>query len=212
MGLNLIIAPTVKPLLPTEVGDHVRADLTAESMLVDLYISAVTAKAENYLKRALITQTWELSLDLFPPSYLTGVSSLTCPIGTYSPRFGAIPLPLSPVQSITSIKYIDGNGTTQTLDPASYYLSKDDPNVVMPAYGLNWPATRVQPGAVTIRYVCGYGDASTDIPEAIRVWILLNVANLYENRESIVVGPRAQTVELNTMADSLLDSFCMVRF
>jgi uncharacterized phiE125 gp8 family phage protein len=202
MSLTLITAPVAKPLIPSEVGDHIRADLTAEYMLVDVYISAITAKAESYIKRALITQTWELALDHFPcvPQAIINTG-----------RFGGIRLPMSPVQAIDSIVFIDGNGEPQTLDPAEYYKTDDDPAVVVPIYGNTWPATRVQPGAVKIRYTCGYGNESTDIPEAIRVWMLINIANLYENRESVIVG-KTGVVELSTMADSLLDSYRLVQF
>jgi uncharacterized phiE125 gp8 family phage protein len=200
MSIKLIIPPAVKPLLVSDVGSQVRNDLSEENVLVELYIAAVTAKAEAYIKRALITQTWELSLDMFP---------LSC---TLSGRMSQIKLPMAPVQNVISIKYVDSNGDIQTVAPSDYILTDDDPNTLVPVYGKYWPATRIQPGAVKIQYVAGFGDQAENIPEAIRAWMLLNVANLYENRETVTVGPRAQMVELTTMADSLLDSYRLVQF
>jgi uncharacterized phiE125 gp8 family phage protein len=38
---------------------------------------------------------------------------------------------------------------------------------------------------VTVTYVAGYGDASTDIPEGIRQAVRMMVAHFYENREAV---------------------------
>jgi uncharacterized phiE125 gp8 family phage protein len=202
MALNLITAPTAKPLIPTDVGDQIRADITDESMLIDLYISAITAKAESYIKRALITQTWELSLDMFPINQSRFIASQ---------RINGIALPMSPVQSIVSVKYIDINGTEQTLASMEYSLTGDDPNVLVSGYNKFWPDYRMQPGAIKIRYTAGYGNEATDIPEGIRAWILMNVASLYENRESVVIGKGA-LVELTTLADGLLNDYVLRAF
>lgn len=202
MSLTLITAPTVNPLNNQDVAEHVRADLSAEAMLVDAYIGAIAAKAEAVLHRALITQAWELGLDSFP--------CIPQPISN-SGRFSGIRLPLSPVQSIVSITYIDVNGDTQTVAPADYYLDGDDPVSVVPVYGKAWPSARMQPGSVKIRYICGYGDQAENIPAAIRVWMLMNVANLYENRETVVVG-KSGIADLSTLADSLLDQYRLVQF
>jgi len=234
--VRLITAPIVKPVTLADVEAQVRATLTSESALINAYISAVTDKAENYTRRALITQTWEITLDRFP----------LC---------RGIALPLSPVQSITSIKYIDTNGVEQTVDPTAYVLTAGDPAEVYPVYGLYWPSTRTQPDAVTIRYVCGYGGPAvfaagttyalgdrvlytngntyqlttlavagtlpTDatkwtldhpgfaVPDAIRIWMMMNIASLHENRESV---GKSGTVEFSSLADSLLDSYRLVQF
>lgn len=42
------------------------------------------------------------------------------------------------------------------------------------------------------------------VPQCIRNWMLLNIAAMYENRESIIIG-QGGVIELNTLADSLLD-------
>lgn len=201
MALKLITAPLVKPLSLSDVGEHVRADLTLEGTLVELYISAITAKAENYTGRALISQVWELELDLFP------CTSAFDKVG----RAGAIKLPLSPVQSIESVKYLDADGVLQTLANTEYVLTGDDPSQLVPAYGKTWPATRTQPGAVVIQYTAGYGDTTADVPEAIRAWMMLNIATLYENRETVITG-KGQFIDLNTYADALLNSYRLVRF
>lgn len=180
--LRLITAPAAKPILVTDVAAQVRNDLTAESTLVELYIAAVTAKAESYLRRALITQTWELTMESFPE---------------------AIRLPLPPVQSVTSITYLDADGVRQTLDASAYSLTAGEPATILPTYGTAWPSCRVTEDSVAVRYVAGYGATGTGVPEEVRAWLLLNAATLYENRET--VGAANVGENLKTMADSLID-------
>ena len=194
MALKLITAPVARPLTVQDVSDQTRADLTVEQVLIETYIAAVAAKAEVIIGRALITQTWELSTESFSCAHPHGIR-----------------LPFSPVQEIVSITYIDTNGDSQIVNPANYYLTGDDPEMVAPVYGTVWPVSRNHPGVVKIRYICGYGDTSDDIPEAIRVWMLMNVAALYENRETVTVG-KSGLIELSTLADSLLDSYRLVTF
>jgi uncharacterized phiE125 gp8 family phage protein len=178
MALKVITGPTAQPIAVADVEAQVRASLTAETALIDLYIKAVTAKAEGYLKRSIITQTLQLSLERF--------------------TFDSIKLPAGPVQSISSITYLDGDGVQQTISPSLYQLGLDD--TACPAWGGSWPGVRVQPDSVKITYVAGYGLAD-DVPAEIKAWMLLNVANLYENRETVVSGNMS---ELNTLADGLI--------
>jgi uncharacterized phiE125 gp8 family phage protein len=192
MALKLITAPTNKPVTTSAMEAHLRSDLSDEITIVNAYIGAITEKAETYTRRALMTQTWELVLDEFPKC--------------------GIVIPLPPLQSVTSIKYLDDNGVEQTLSAADYKIDTDtEPARIYPAYGKQWPDTRNEINAVRIRFVCGYLTADA-VPESVKAWIMLNVANLYENRETIVVGQKSQVVELTTMADSLLDACRVVSF
>ncbi len=186
MALRLITAPAVKPVTVSDMESHMRAVLTAETAIVEAYIAAITEKAEAYTRRALVSQTWELVLDGFP-----------CEIR----------LPLSPLQSVTSIKYLDAAGVLQTLDPSMYVVdSASEPGRISPAYGTTWPVTLPVHGAVVIKFVCGYGAAASSVPASIKAWIMLNVASLYENRESIG-DPRLSEIG---MAESLLTPFRVV--
>lgn len=186
MGLKPITAPTTEPVKPEDIEAQSRVDLSDEPGLVDGYILAIRQKAELYLRRPLITQTWELTLDRFP---------------------AVIKLPLPPLQSVTSLKYIDTDGVEQTLAPSLYKVDADsEPARIVPAYGHVWPQTREEISTVRVRFVCGYGDTPGDIPECVKQWIKLNVADLYENREMIQVGTRIAVVDASTLADGLLDA------
>jgi uncharacterized phiE125 gp8 family phage protein len=102
-------------------------------------------------------------------------------------------LPKPPVQSVSSITYTDANGDAQTWSSANYTLSKSSgphaaPAVIEPVYGVSWPVTRNVIDAVTVRFVCGYGDAGSAVPEPIRAAMNLLITHWYEQRGVVQVG------------------------
>jgi uncharacterized phiE125 gp8 family phage protein len=112
-----------------------------------------------------------------------------------------------PLQSVTSIKYIDEDGVQQTLDSSLYTVDKDsEPGWVFPAPGQSWPSTKAIQNAVRVRYVAGYGAAS-DVPSALKLWIHAHLANSYKNRESVVVGTIATELPY---VESLLDGLRII--
>lgn len=193
MTLKLVTAPTTEPIDLTSVEGQCRTgDLSSEADTVNGYITAIRQRAENDLRRTLITTTLDLILDAFP-----------CP-SNCNP-FAAVETPLPPLQSVVSIKYMSADRVLTTLDPAMYVVDTDStPGRIMPAYGKAWPSTLDYPGSVRVQFVAGYGDAAEDVPQCIKNWMLLNVGALYENREVLTIGPGG-VIDLTTMADSLLD-------
>lgn len=194
MILKQITKPAQEPITLTDVESQCRVDpLSDESLAVERFITAMRQRAEGITRRALITQTWELILDSFP--------------------FGrnVISIPLPPLQSVDSITYYDTNNVLQTLSSSLYrVLSDGEPSRIIPVYGESWPVALDDIETVRIRFTCGYGPVqdseSINVPESIRQWILLNVASLYENRETVVVGKNS-VIEIHTFADSLLEDF-----
>jgi hypothetical protein len=238
MTLQLVTTPPVEPLTVAEA----RARLNIGSELTDAVISALISAgrqmidgADGWLGRALITQTWDLVLDHFSgmnrplETGFYGSSDHGSYAGGYDDihrmrrhRHGIV-IPLPPLQSVTSIKYIDTDGAEQTADPATYLLKKGTPSHIVLASGATWPS--VNPtisGSVTIRFVAGYGDEGRDVPETIRTAIALQVShlrsltqqNLFLSGESITgvidrrwtMGGGAETA-LNGAVQSLLNSY-----
>lgn len=193
MALKLVTAPEAEPLTIADVEAQIQYALPADQYeLVKGYISAVRQKAETVLRRALVTQTWDLVIDAFP-------------VPTSRNQFAAVEIPLPPLQSVDSVQYLDVSGQLVTLADTEYTVDADaTPGRILPAYGKAWPFTLDYPGAVRVRFTAGYG-AAADVPQCIRSWMLLNVASLYENRESAVVG-NGGLIDLSTLADSLLDA------
>jgi hypothetical protein len=207
MPLRLIAGPTVEPITTTLLESHLRAGLTVESVLVNAYIGAIREKAESITRRSLLTQTWELSFDRFPVGICRGNGDLG--ERNLPPRaWGEILLPRGPVQAITSIKYIDLIGAQQTIAPNIYQLdTASDPAELSLAYNQSWPAARGDKGGITVTYTVGYGDTAANVPDSIIAWMLMNIASLYEHRESVVVDGRVAMLELTTICDSLLTPY-----
>jgi uncharacterized phiE125 gp8 family phage protein len=135
----------------------------------DIYIAALITAAreycESYQNRAYITQTWELCLPDFP--------------------YNKIKIPLGKLQSITSIKYKDSTGTEKTLTNNTDYIysTKGIIGIVVPAYGKTYPSFVPYPlDAVTIKFVCGYGDTAASVPAKIKQAMNLLISHWHENR------------------------------
>lgn len=175
MGLTLITAPTDEPIGATDAITHLRlGEDTDEDALLNALIVAAREHVEAITNRVLLTQTWELTLDYFPRFRSQDWS--------HQP----LRVPKPPLQSVTSIKYLDMGGTLQTLANTEYTVDTTDVmGRIVPAWMKIWPITRDTLNAVTIRFVCGYGDAAA-VPSSIKQAMLLLIGGMYENRESQV--------------------------
>lgn len=187
MALKLITPAAELAVTLEDTKLHLRVDMADDDTLITALITAAAELAEQATGRALMAQTWELTLDAFTADMeITRV----------------------PAQSITSIKYTDAAGVLQTLDGSSScaLVNADDFGFayIYPAYGLSWPETRPQPNAVAVRYVAGYADAAS-VPQSIKAWIKLMVGAMYENREAETVGGGG-VIKLG-FADRLLDRY-----
>lgn len=159
--LTLVTAASSEPVSVTEAKTRLRIDGTDDDTDLGLMIKDAVARIDgpNGVGICMEQQTWEMSLDCFPE---------------------IIYLPLSPVASITSITYIDGNGAEQTLADTEYKIDTPTRRLV-PAYGKSWPSTRYEISAVKIRFVVGYDDVPDDLKQAI----FLMVGHSYAHREAV---------------------------
>lgn len=182
MGLKLITAPTSEPITIAEAKAHLRVVGADDDAYIATLIVAARQAAEQATGRALMVQTWEVSFEQFK-----------C----------GMKLPKPPIVSVTSIKYLDLDGSLQTLDPGQYELNDyEEPVEILRPYAVIWPATQRHENAVRIRYVAGYASAAT-VPQEIKSWMLLRIGLLYENRESVVAGvPLAELPFIDRLLDA----------
>jgi len=175
--LTLVTAPVSEPLTLAEVKDQclISTDVTdQDAHLQTILIPAARDRAELATLRALITQTWDLVLDAFPDE-------------------DYIEIPKPPLISVTSVTYRGTNGTLQPPWAATNYVVEAPAGPrcargrVSLARGISWPSTYGQAGDVTVRFICGYGAASA-VPPLLMAAMLMDVATLYEHRETLVTG------------------------
>lgn len=162
---TLQTGPTLEPLELDDLKAHLRITDAANDVLVDSYGRAAREEAEAYMGRGLLTQTWKYVLQDFAP---------------------VMPLPMAaPLQSVTSVKYYDTDGTLQTLATSVYDVDTlARPGAVVLKPDQTWPSlqsTRLH-WRVEIIYVVGWTTADA-VPERIKQGIRLFVAYLDLDRD-----------------------------
>ncbi|MDP9192296.1 MAG: head-tail connector protein [Acidobacteriota bacterium] len=174
---------------------------------LDPYINALIIAARMYVeqhtKRALCTQTWDLKGDSW---------------GDVSCR-GGIVLPFPPLQTITSVTYLDSAGASTVWSATTGY-QVDAPTGPHAEHGRVYPRYQVQLptlasgtfNSVVVRFVCGYGAANA-VPQPIKQAMLLMIGHWYEHREAVNIGNIVNLVTIVPLsADALLAPFNATRF
>lgn len=170
MRLHLVTPPSVEPVTLAEAKNHRKVTHTADDEEILGLIAAATDLFEGETGRQLITATWRGTMDGFPPSW------------------EPIRVLRAPLQSVTSITYVDGSGDTQTWDSSLYTVRTfagpfATHGLIHPVAGESYPSTRRITDAVTVTFVAGYG-AADSVPGAAKAAIKELIGGLYENRES----------------------------
>jgi uncharacterized phiE125 gp8 family phage protein len=147
---------------------RLEASETEQDTLIVALIAASVASVEAFLRRKLVTQTVQLTLD----GFLCGAR-------------GEIALPVTPVQTVDQVNYVDADGISQTLAASEYEISRSGvTEKLILSYDGSWPVVRDQSDAVQIDLVVGYGDTAADIPADILHAVRLNVAHMFDVRPS----------------------------
>lgn len=211
-SLERTVAPTIEPMLPAA------AKLQCGIELAEAYfdpwleakdgnvgaIQAAREMVEANAQVALMNQTWVLKLDGWP---------------TGEP---VIDLHIHPVQSITSVTYLDETGASQPWSSANYQLirSKFRSLLFKPDADVEFPTiTTTIRRPITITFLAGYPDPTTDttdamkrakVPRAATMAMSLLLGHWFRNRESVLVGSSSKEIELSYR--DLLNTIRPVRY
>ncbi len=166
MILTRVVEPSDEPVTVREFRDHSRVELHDDDALIEAYLQAAREYVEGATRRSLMPQTWRLSLSAWPQT-------------------NWIELPRPPLQSVTSVIYIDEAGQSVTVDSDTYIVDTDsEPGRIVLANDAGWPWGDLQAGAsIRVTYVAGYAEMSA-VPQHLRQAIRLLAAHWYENREA----------------------------
>ena len=141
MIIELVTLPAQYPISLAEGKKQceIDDDDTAHDTYVKSLIMAATGRAEQYLHRRLITQTWKYYMDGWP-------------------SVDYISLPFGRLQSVTSIKYTDSDGDESTFSSGDYIVNtQSEPGVVTLGYEEVWPTATLYPSnPIKIEFICGY--------------------------------------------------------
>lgn len=155
---NIITSePAIEPVSVKQVKDSafIVDDDSFNERIRDWYIPTARKMVEKIANRSLITQTRKQIYDFMPCA--------------------PIVLRFSPVQSLSSFTYLDGNLSTQTVASTLYRLDANSiPARLEIAYGQTWPTNVDVSQSVNLTYVAGYGLTAASVPiiyrEAI-IWL-----------------------------------------
>lgn len=181
MSITVITPAAAEPITVAEARKHCRidADISEHDDLLGVFIQAARERAEQETGRALITRTVRLIV----------------------PATARLVLRPAPLGEVTEVKLIDEDGAETTVAAGDRRLDQTGPLPVLLLNTLTAGAYALQ-----VTMTVGYGTSGDAVPAAIRSWILMQVAALFENRESVVVGQSVNTLPL-PFVDGLLDPF-----
>lgn len=169
MPITRTVDPTSLPVSLQEIHDHVGVTDLADNDRLTMLNEAATRHVEMVSRRQLITQTWREKCDTFTTSIVV--------------------LRKRPLQSVTSITYVDSAGDTQTFSSDNYDVDTDaDPGRIVLGFNQTWPTVRGHTNDVAYTYVCGFGDSGAAVPSTLKAAIKLLVSHWSEHREATISG------------------------
>jgi uncharacterized phiE125 gp8 family phage protein len=169
--------PEVSALDLALAKDHLRVTETADDELISFYLSAAIQVVESKTGRALLQRSYLLTMDEFPDS-------------------DEIELPVSPLSSVTHLKYINTDETLTTWADTNYTTDTNSLlGRLVKKSGIIWPSLALGiPNSVQVTFVSGFGVASTSVPPALRAAVMYIAAQLYENRTPVETGVSVASV------------------
>ena len=189
MNISLVTAPTAEPVTLQKAKDHLRVDINDDDTLIESLILLARRMSEGISNHKFVDQTWDIFMDAFP-----GGDEFI------------LPKSLSPLDSVTHIKYTDEDDNESTFADSNYVEDTySDPGRIKLDKDSDWPSdTLTELNGVVIRVKVGYG-AVADVPQEFKQAILLMVGHWYENREQVTVGEVAREIPMGVEALLMLD-------
>ena len=163
----LLTPPTAEPLSLAEAKAFLRVEHDDDDDVIAALIAGARIQVEAQTRRALITQTWRLVRDCWPQD-------------------GRIEVRPAPLRSLTAARVYDRDNNPLELDVDGFVADSAGSQLIFAPWILPQP-TRLGAG-IELDVVVGYGNAATDVPEALRHAIRILVAHWYENRGVVAVG------------------------
>lgn len=176
-------ATTAISLAEAKAFLRVDSDYDDDDSYITSLIGVATNVVEQFTRRRLITQTYNIYYDEFPPF---------------------MDLQVGNVASVTHVKYYDTDNTLQTLNTSEYDVDiRVKPGRIYQAEDGNFPSTYERANSVEVEFVVG--SAASDVEDAIKQAMYIVIGRYYENRQDVVTGTIAS--ELPLMVDHLLTPY-----
>jgi uncharacterized phiE125 gp8 family phage protein len=179
---SITTAPDGEPISLQALKAYLRIPYAVDDYLLEAILMPAAREAvEAASRRQLMLASVTMKLDAFPANN------------------GEITCPRPPLSSVTSINYINGDGTSTLLSSSLYQVdASSTPGRIMPSYGNSWPSTRGQMNAVSIVYVAGYATEAA-VPAGLKTAIMQIVGAMHENKEMMPTGDLAKEIPASVM-------------
>lgn len=166
---TVTIAPASEPVTLAEAKAQCRVDDSNSDTLLTSLISAARQHVEQYTGLAIVAQTVDVRCSSWTD--LDGI-------------------PVAPIASITSLKYLDSTATEQTVSSDDYTLigAGTLQPMIAEAYSVSWPTAYDRPDAIRLLVSAGY----SSVPAPIKAAILLLIGHLFEHREAVTEGEMSE--------------------
>lgn len=181
-----LTGPSAEPLTVTDLKDFLRITQDAEDALLARLVTTARQMVESAAARILLTQTWRVTKDAWPPS-------------------GLILLPLAPAVALAAARLRHPDGGETDLPLSAFTLRGDRTPAALACDGSALPAPDRALGGIELDLVLGYGTAA-EVPGDLIQAVRLLAAHLYERREEAGLGGR-----LPEGVAALLRPYCRVR-
>jgi uncharacterized phiE125 gp8 family phage protein len=164
MPATLLAPPASEPLSLAEAKNFLRVEHDADDALIAALIAGARAAVEKTAHRVLITQTWRIVLDRWPPS-------------------GRVVVHIVPLRALVAARVLAADGAPAALDIAAFTLN----TVAAPALIAFERASLPEPGralaGIELDVSAGYGESAASVPAPLLHAIRLLLARAYEHRD-----------------------------
>jgi uncharacterized phiE125 gp8 family phage protein len=185
MTITELAPPLGEPLTLAETKGHLRVETSADDALIAGLIRTVRDYLERQTGLSLLTRTFRLYLDGWPPARVIQIGR-------------------GPVQTIEAVTVYDAEGAPVAVDAAGFVLDGQarPARLILPR--------QPQPGqainGIEIDFSAGFGAAGADVPDTLKRAMLLHAALLYEFRGAVL--PDDQPAAVPAGYDRLIAPFC----
>jgi hypothetical protein len=180
---ELVTGPASEPVTLAEAKEHCRVDIVTDDAYITALITAARELVSQLTGRALITETWSLTLDDWPNNkdddwwdgQRDGALSLL--------DAAELEIQRAPFLAVTSVKTIDAAAAETVWSASNYYVAKRHGfGRLIRQAGVSWPIPGRDRAGIVITFTIGYGASASAVPAALRQAIKMLVQHWYDNR------------------------------
>jgi len=161
MSSILLTAPAVEPLSLAEAKAFLRVEHNDDDDVIGALIASARIHVEAQTRRALVTQSWRLTLDAWPAD-------------------GRLAVRPAPLIALTAARVYDESDNAGALDLQAFVVDTAGSQLAFAPWALAQPGRAV--AGIELDVSVGYGDAVSAVPEPLRHAVRLLTAHWYENR------------------------------